>query len=124
MDKVCFLTPSYLRYPLTDISAIDNVSATPFDMNPSTLYNGTPYTQAPGAAYDAAPLNEDLFSTNDSNYWGAGDEMWYLPPGAAFFQNVNDQAITQTAEGVNVGGMDLLDYMTIGDFPDMDGAPF
>lgn len=37
--------------------------------------------------------------------------MWYLPPGATFFQNVNDQAITQTAEGVQVGGYDLLDYM-------------
>jgi hypothetical protein len=49
-------------------------------------------------------------------------EMWYLPPGAAFFQNVNDQAITQTADGVNVGGMDLLDYMTLGDFPSIDGA--
>lgn len=49
--------------------------------------------------------------------------MWYLPPGAALFQNDN-QAITQTADGVNVGGMDLLDYMTLGDFPGMDGAPF
>jgi hypothetical protein len=48
--------------------------------------------------------------------------MWYLPPGAAFFQNVSDQAITQTADGVNVGGMDLLDYMTLGDFPGMDGT--
>lgn len=38
--------------------------------------------------------------------------MWYLPPGAAFFQNVNDQ-VTQTADGVNVGGLDLLDYMTL-----------
>lgn len=50
--------------------------------------------------------------------------MWYLPPGAAFFQNVNDQAITQTAEGVNVGGMDLLDYMTLDTFQTMDGPPF
>jgi hypothetical protein len=58
------------------------------------------------------------------NDWNDGSEMWYLPPGAAFFQNVNDQAITQTADGVNVGGMDLLDYMTLGDFPSMDGAGF
>lgn len=56
---------------------------------------------------------------NDSNTnaftnagdWSSTDQMWYLPPGATFFQNVNDQAITQTAEGVQVGGYDLLDYM-------------
>jgi hypothetical protein len=66
-------------------------------------------------------MNDQMFGSND---WGNGNEMWYLPPGAAFFQNVNDNAITQTAEGVNVGGMDLLDYMTLGDFPGMDGAPF
>jgi hypothetical protein len=39
--------------------------------------------------------------------------MWDLPPGAAFFQNVNGQGVTQTAEGVNVGGMDLLDFMEL-----------
>lgn len=35
------------------------------------------------------------------------EDFWYLPTGAAFFQN-NDQPITQTAEGVNVGGWDLV----------------
>ena len=53
----------------------------------------------------------------DPNFGGTGDwtnaaDMWYLPPGAAFFQN-SDQAITQTAEGVNVGGFDLLEYMAM-----------
>ena len=50
--------------------------------------------------------------------------MWYLPPGAAFFQNVNDQGVTQTAEGVNVGGMDLLDFMALDPFPSVDGSGF
>jgi hypothetical protein len=45
--------------------------------------------------------------------WSSSNEMWYHPPGAEFFHNVNDSAITQTADGVNVGGMDLLDYMTL-----------
>jgi hypothetical protein len=55
--------------------------------------------------------------------WNGGSEMWYLPPGAAFFQNVNEQGVTQTAEGVNVGGMDLLDFMAL-DFPAVDGTGF
>jgi len=49
--------------------------------------------------------------------------MWYLPAGAAFFQN-NDQAITQTAEGVNIGGMDLLDYMALDSFVGLEGTGF
>jgi hypothetical protein len=48
--------------------------------------------------------------------------MWYLPPGTEFFRNINDQTITQTAEGVNVGGMDLLDFMTMDNFAPLDGA--
>ena len=44
------------------------------------------------------------------------EDFWYLPTGAAFFQN-NDHPITQTAEGVNVGGWDLLDLMTMDSFP-------
>ena len=63
-------------------------------------------------------MTDQLFGGNE---WGGANEMWYLPPGAAFFQNVNDPTITQTAEGVNVGGMDLLDYMALGDMPMMDG---
>lgn len=100
--------------------AVDNVSATPFDLNSGAFYASTPYGQAPGSSY-GADINDQVFGGNE---WGNGNEMWYLPPGAAFFQNVNDNAITQTAEGVNVGGMDLLDYMTLGDFPSLDGAPF
>lgn len=48
--------------------------------------------------------------------------MWYLPPGTEFFRNINDQTITQTADGVNVGGMDLLDFMTMDNFGTLEGA--
>ena len=81
---------------------------------------GTPYSQAPGSNY-GGDINDNMFGGND---WGSGNEMWYLPPGAAFFQNVGDQTITQTAEGVNVGGMDLLDYMTLAEPFGMDGQGF
>ncbi|TAQ90624.1 hypothetical protein B7494_g1035 [Chlorociboria aeruginascens] len=96
----------------------NNVSATPFDLNQGAFFPNTPYNQAPGSAFDG----DQVFGAGSE--WNGGNEMWYLPPGAAFFQNVNDQTITQTAEGVNVGGMDLLDYMTLDNFPAMDGPAF
>ena len=52
-----------------------------------------------------------------------GSEMWYLPPGAAFFQNINDTSVAMTAEGVNVGGIDLLDFMAYGGNPLDGGGP-
>lgn len=42
-----------------------------------------------------------------------GNEMWYLPTGPAFFQNMEGQSVAMTSEGVNVGGLDLLDYMAM-----------
>ena len=48
----------------------------------------------------------------DGSDW-TNNEMWYLPAGPAFFQNVADSSVAMTAEGVNVAGMDLLDYMTM-----------
>jgi hypothetical protein len=53
-----------------------------------------------------------------------GNEMWYLPTGPAFFQNMENNNVAMTAEGVNVGGLDLLDYMAmdpVGGFGGMDG---
>lgn len=48
--------------------------------------------------------------------------MWYLPPGPAFFQNMDNTAVAMTAEGVNVGGLDLLEYMAMDTgFPVLDG---
>jgi hypothetical protein len=111
----------HLEIP-SNIRIVDpNVSATPYDVNQGAFLAGTPYSQAPGSTF-GGDVTEAAFSADGD--WNNGNEMWYLPPGAAFFQNVNDQTITQTADGVNVGGMDLLDYMTLGDFPNMDGAAF
>ncbi|RKF82563.1 putative zinc finger transcriptional activator of the zn2cys6 [Golovinomyces cichoracearum] len=45
--------------------------------------------------------------------WNPENDVWYLPPGMAFFENINDQAVAQTSKGVNVGGMDLLDFMAL-----------
>jgi hypothetical protein len=91
------------------------ISATAFDLGQNAFYaNALYHNDLSGNLYDM-----------DHTFGGGGDwtnaaDMWYLPPGAAFFQN-SDQAITQTAEGVNVGGIDLLDYMAMDQYPDMDG---
>ncbi|KAG9237708.1 hypothetical protein BJ875DRAFT_481011 [Amylocarpus encephaloides] len=91
------------------------ISATPFD--PNSFFNAnTSYSQHGQGPYpnSANSNNQDMSDVfGNTGDWGGGSEVWYLPPGAAFFQNVNDSAITQTADGVNVGGMDLLDYMTL-----------
>ncbi|KAM3084475.1 zinc finger transcriptional activator [Clarireedia jacksonii] len=102
-------TPNYSgMHTSTDL----NVSATPYDVNQGDFYVGNNYNHSQGV-----PFNSDLnhlFGVGDNNDWvGGNDEMWYLPPGPAFYQDLNNQAITQTADGVNVGGMDLLDYMTL-----------
>jgi hypothetical protein len=52
-----------------------------------------------------------LFETPD--WANPGNEMWYLPTGPAFFQNIDSNAVSMTAEGVNVGGIDLLEYMAM-----------
>jgi len=99
-----------------------NVSATPFDLNQGAFFPtpGTPYNPGPGSNYG----NDITDVFGGGSDWNGGSEMWYLPPGAAFFQNVNDQGVTQTAEGVNVGGMDLLDFMALDPFPSVDGSGF
>ena len=104
--------------PQTDRLIVDtNVST--HQQNQNVFYPGAPYNLTPGGSqYNSA---EQVYSAGSE--WSGTNEMWYLPPGAAFFQNVNDQAITQTAEGVQVGGMDLLDYMTL-DYPAMSNETF
>ncbi|KAJ4304233.1 zinc finger transcriptional activator [Collariella sp. IMI 366227] len=50
----------------------------------------------------------------DTDWANPNNEMWYLPTGPAFFQNMGDNnAVSMTAEGVNVGGIDLLEYMAM-----------
>lgn len=66
------------------------------------LDNGTLADSGGGVLFDGG-----LDWTNPSN------EMWYLPPGPALFQNIDNTAVSMTAEGVNVGGRDLLEYMVM-----------
>ncbi|CZT04076.1 related to ARO80-positive transcription regulator of ARO9 and ARO10 [Rhynchosporium agropyri] len=91
-------------------SADLNVSATPFDLQQGSFIPaapGTPYVPGPGSSYGGGDM-QDTFGGFDAN--GQSD-FWYLPPGTAFYQHLGDQGVTQTAEGVNVGGIDLLDFM-------------
>jgi hypothetical protein len=97
-------------FAMTDL----NVSATPFDLNSGSFFpatGSTPYNQAPGSAYGDM---QDVFGSAAGDWSANGNnEVWYLPPGTAFYQHINDQGVTQTAEGVNIGGMDLLDFMAL-----------
>lgn len=137
--------------PVANMSMIEravtpaNISATPFDI-PSNFplpggFNGG--TGGPGTVTPAAPvlsagiapdtnganntsLVSDMFGGNDGHDWAAGpaNDMWFLPAGPAFFQNVGgpgDSGVGMSAEGINVGGMDLLDYMAMDQYP-MDGS--
>ncbi|KAL2881776.1 zinc finger transcriptional activator [Colletotrichum sp. CLE4] len=120
-----------------------NISATPFDLSTGTFPYPSgaasvlgPSTPAPppenggaasanGGTNNNAPSSttggmESLFDSTDWN--NPGNEMWYLPPGPAFFQNMDNTAVAMTAEGVNVGGLDLLEYMAMDTgFPVLDG---
>lgn len=121
----------------------NNISATPFDLSTGNFpYPGAssigPSTPAPhvdnngnaGAATGVGPngaggtapshgMDMNLFE----EWNNPGNEMWYLPPGPAFFQNMGDSSVAMTAEGVNVGGLDLLEYMAMdpAQFSSMDG---
>lgn len=137
--------------PVANMSMIEravtpaNISATPFDI-PSNFplpgsFNGASGGSGPvnpvasglsaGIAPDTNSANNtsivsDMFGGNDGHDWAAGpaNDMWFLPAGPAFFQNVGgpgDSGVGMSAEGINVGGMDLLDYMAMDQYP-MDGS--
>lgn len=100
----------------------NNISATPFDLSTQNF----PY---PGNAslgpstpnvVESAVANMDVSLFEDWN--NQGNEMWYLPPGPAFFQNVENTSVAMGPEGVNVGGLDLLEYMAMdpSQFPGLD----
>lgn len=118
-----------------------NISATPFDIPsnfpmPSSFSGGPgpgPGPTTPGAtglgmglAPDNPNLVSDLFGSSDGHDWGSGpaNDLWFLPAGPAFFQSVGgpgDSGVGMSAEGINVGGMDLLDYMAMDQYP-IDGS--
>ncbi|KJZ76253.1 hypothetical protein HIM_04335 [Hirsutella minnesotensis 3608] len=96
----------------------NNISATPFDLSTGNF----PYPGAssigpstPTAHVDSHPtapsVGVDMHLFEEWN--NPGNEMWYLPAGPAFFQNMENSAVAMTAEGVNVGGLDLLEYMAM-----------
>lgn len=102
----------------------NNISATPFDLSTGNFpYPGNtsmgPSTPSAVAMEPSAPDGNMFDEWNNP-----GNEMWYLPPGPAFFQNMENSAVAMTAEGVNVGGLDLLEYMAMDpvQFAGMDGA--
>ncbi|KJR89889.1 c6 zinc finger domain containing protein [Sporothrix schenckii 1099-18] len=93
-----------------------NISATPFDSTAGSFPypSGTasvlnPSTPAAIVGMDN-PLGDAIYS--DATDW-TNNEMWYLPAGPAFFQNMGDSNVAMTAEGVSVAGMDLLDFMAM-----------
>jgi hypothetical protein len=77
-----------------------------------------PSTPAPAADNNNANGVSGAGGSNDNGMFDVdwanpGTEMWYLPPGAAFFQNIDNTSVAMSAEGVHVGGLDLLDYMAM-----------
>jgi len=81
-----------------------------------------PSTPAATAGMDNT-LPDNMFG--EASDWN-NSEMWYLPAGPAFFQNVGDSSVAMTAEGVNVAGIDLLDYMAMDNpgFSGVDGSSY
>lgn len=105
-----------------------DVSATPFDLNSGSFFPPPPvggHTNGPGTPYNPSNSGYDDVFGDAASMWNPGNgagEMWYLPPGQAFYAHLNDQGVTQTAEGVNVGGMDLLDFMALDDVMGLEGG--
>ncbi|KAM0455699.1 hypothetical protein ACHAPV_002786 [Trichoderma viride] len=109
----------------TPTAEANNISATPFDISGGNFpYHGAssigPSTPAADNNNTSANMDVNLFD----EWNNAGSEMWYLPPGPAFFQNMENSSVAMTAEGVNVGGLDLLEYMAMDPvhFPGLDGG--
>ncbi|KAK3375420.1 hypothetical protein B0H63DRAFT_482865 [Podospora didyma] len=105
-----------------------NISATPWDLTsgsfpyPSgsaSMFGPSTPAAAPGlhdhhgnGNNHANGLTESLTFDN-SDWTNPSSEMWYLPAGPAFFQNIDNTSVSMTAEGVNVNGVDLLDFMAM-----------
>lgn len=99
----------------------DNISATPFDLSTgnfpypggASLGPGTPSALDNGNGNNPSAPGVGMDATLFDDWNNPGNEMWYLPTGPAFFQNMESSSVSMTAEGVNVGGLDLLDYMAM-----------
>ncbi|KAK4140519.1 uncharacterized protein C8A04DRAFT_39817 [Dichotomopilus funicola] len=95
-------------------TGLDNTTNSNTNPNGNTN-NGT----TNGANGNVADTNGGLFD-NSTDWTNPNNEMWYLPTGPAFFQNMDNNAVAMTAEGVNVGGLDLLEYMAMDPMDSMD----
>ena len=98
----------------------NNISATPFDLSngnfpyPGISSVGPSTPAASGAQQDNNSSNNvGMDGTLLDDWNNPGNEMWYLPTGPAFFQNMENSSVAMTSEGVNVGGLDLLEYMAM-----------
>ncbi|KXX75983.1 Transcriptional activator ARO80 [Madurella mycetomatis] len=116
-----------------------NISATPWDLTTGTFPypSGSASMFGPSTPAGTAGMenngNSGLADNSgvmfDNSDWAnPANEMWYLPPGAALFSNLDNTSVSMTAEGVNVGGVDLLEYMAMDPMDPhgfgMDGSGF
>ncbi len=77
----------------------------------TSVDNNTNTSNANNGSSGGGLADGGLFDNPD--WANPNNEMWYLPTGPAFFQNIDNNAVSMTAEGVNVGGIDLLEYMAM-----------
>ncbi|KAK7751453.1 zinc finger transcriptional activator [Diatrype stigma] len=94
------------------------------DTNKTTSVNGASHSMENGYLHPAGKPKETVAAPGQ-NDWTSDDQMWYLPPGPSFFQNMGENTnITMTDQGVNMGGVDLLEYMAMDPIPfnNMDGS--
>lgn len=110
------------------------ISATPFDMSaghfpfasgPSSIFRSSTPGPSVTNAMETSHLADHAFETD----WAEpGEQFWYLPTGPGLYQNQNtgeNSNVTMTDQGVNVGGLDLLEYMAMDPMPfthNMDGT--
>ncbi|KAM7189145.1 hypothetical protein V8F20_010256 [Naviculisporaceae sp. PSN 640] len=102
-----------------------NISATPWDLTTGNFPYPSGSASMFGPSTPAATGLHDNTNGNgtshngmegifDNDWTNPSTEMWYLPPGAAFYQNIGETSnVSMTAEGVNIGGIDLLEYMAM-----------
>lgn len=92
------------------------ISATPFDNSTGVFPYPTGSASifrptTPATAGVDVSIADNLFEQNE--WTNPDDQMWYLPTGPGLFQTGDNANVTMTDQGVNIGGMDLLDFMTM-----------
>ncbi|KAF3770454.1 hypothetical protein M406DRAFT_245505, partial [Cryphonectria parasitica EP155] len=113
------------RSPMPENMAPDG-SGTGNNNNTTNNNNNNHNNNTHGAAGIPTAGVADMFGGDGTDWAGPAGDMWFLPAGPAFFQNVGgpgDSGVGMSAEGINVGGMDLLDYMAMDQYPLDGGGP-